>query len=174
MCVSNEKKFEELVEQKKHNHLVLLEHLSIDCLVHLPWHCPVGYSQQCLASFTSACLTKTKKISAAFAACCAYFLFTTLDIQLKGRSNTQKKKKKDEKRDKTMRVVCKHQDWKLFTSNIWQLGNNNKICSQNSRAVCNQKVCVFIVYIIHLTSWSLWRQRVRNWFLEAVCLSVLF
>lgn len=109
VCVPNEKKFEELVEQKKHNHLVLLEHLSIDCLVHLPWHCPDGCSHQCLGSFTSACLTKTKKNAAAFAACCAYFLFTTLDIQLKGRSNTQKKKKREEKRDKTMRVVCKHQ-----------------------------------------------------------------
>lgn len=68
-----------------------------------------------------------------------------------------------------MRTVCKHWGWKLFTPNIWQVGNNNKICSQNSRPVCNQNVCVFIVYIIHLRSWLLRRRRVRSWFLEVVC-----
>lgn len=68
-----------------------------------------------------------------------------------------------------MRTVCKHWGWKLFTPNIWQVGNNNKICSQNSRPVCNQNVCVFIVYIIHLRSRLLRRRRVRSWFLEVVC-----
>lgn len=74
------RQFEELVKQKKKNHLVLLEHLSIDCLVHLPQHCPDSRSHQCLGSFTSACLTKPKKTAAAFAVCHAYFLFPKLDI----------------------------------------------------------------------------------------------
>lgn len=68
-----------------------------------------------------------------------------------------------------MRAVCKHWGWKLFTPNIWQVGNNNKKCSQNSRAVCNQNVCVFIVYIIELRSWLLWRWRVRKCFLAVAC-----
>lgn len=50
-CVSKEK-FEELVKQKKHKHLVLLEDLSIDCLVHVPWHCPDSHPHQCWGSFS--------------------------------------------------------------------------------------------------------------------------
>lgn len=88
------------------------------------------------------------------------FLFTKMDIQLKIKRIQRKMKKKWGKTT----AVCRHWGWKLFTPNIWQAGNNNKIRWQNSRAVYNQDVCVFTACIIHFWSWFLWRRRVGSWF----------
>lgn len=104
------------------------------------------------------------------------FLFTKMDIQLKMKRKFKEKWKK--KWDKTMTAVCRHWGWKLFTPNIWQVGNNNKIRWQNSRAVYNQNVCVFTACIIHFWSWFLWRRRVGSWFwadrLLYICKYALF
>lgn len=142
-----------------------MEHLlGIDCLVHLLQYCP---DSGLISAWGPTLEYLQQKYALLLLFAIFIFLFTKLAIQWKDRSKQHSKKKK--KGDETMRAVCKHWGWKLFTPNIWQVGNNNTICSQNSRAVCNQNVCVFIVYIIELRSWFLWRCRVRMWVLAVAC-----